>query len=235
MFTWGPRSSGGDPYWPNVALLLHCEGANGSATLVDSSSYAVNFTTSTSQHDISTARAKFGSSSLRVKNASPTSPPAWSGARFTPAAGGAFTFECWFDTTAAFNGTEAPPIIRILDNVNAEFIRVSQYALGNEINVRFGAADTETYHSFAPDGAGWVHIAIEMLAGTGYVYAGGALCRSYPLDGNGTGSWSVYVGAAQSGSGSNALTCHIDEVRFTSGVARYGAPFTPPTAAFPDN
>jgi hypothetical protein len=54
-------SDGTDPYWDNVVLLLLMEGADGSTTVTDEKGHTV---TAFGSAQLSTARAKFGSSSL---------------------------------------------------------------------------------------------------------------------------------------------------------------------------
>jgi hypothetical protein len=52
-----------DPYFSNVSLLLHGDGANGSTTIVDSSP-SPKTVTAVGNAQISTAQSKFGGSSL---------------------------------------------------------------------------------------------------------------------------------------------------------------------------
>lgn len=228
----------GDPYWQQVALLLHCEGADNSTLLVDSSRHAVNFTTDPVQANVSTAQAKFGAASLRVNRASGTSPPLWTGTRFTAAAGvaGALTFECWFKRVSNIDATESPPILRIHASDGAEIVRVSQYRnLGNDLQIRFGDADTASQIGYTPAADGWTHIAILLSAGTLRVCAEGVSLRtfSYGSFASGAPGWNAYVGAPPGGTGTGAIACYIDEVRYTTDVARYTSfPFTPPTAPF---
>ena len=63
----------GDPYVAgndsNTKLLLHCDGANGATTMVDSSLSPKTGFSFTGEAQISTAIKKFGKSSLRMGTA----------------------------------------------------------------------------------------------------------------------------------------------------------------------
>ena len=91
--------------------------------------------------------------------------------------------------------------------------------------------------AWTPTADTWYHIAVD-CDGSGQIriYLDGAVvasaARSAALVNNGT---SLYVGQEQSGGGSSRFRGHLDEMRITKGVARYGSGsgFTPPTAAFP--
>jgi hypothetical protein len=84
----------GDPYFSNVALLLHMDGSNGSTTIQDSSSNAR--TTSSVSGALSTSNKKFGTASFTGGDAN------WTGAYTSPIAS-AFTIEAWLYRSSASN------------------------------------------------------------------------------------------------------------------------------------
>jgi len=62
------ESVAADPYYNNVSLLLHGDGANGSTTIVDSST-SPKTVTAVGNAQISTAQSKFGGASLAFDGA----------------------------------------------------------------------------------------------------------------------------------------------------------------------
>ena len=56
------EAGGGDPYFANVSLLLHCDGSDASTTFTDSSSNGHTVTAS-NDAQIDTAQSKFGGAS----------------------------------------------------------------------------------------------------------------------------------------------------------------------------
>lgn len=63
-----PRAAAGeDPYWGNVSLLLHMDGADGSTSFPDSSSSG-RIMTAVGGAQVSTARKEYGSGSLYLNN-----------------------------------------------------------------------------------------------------------------------------------------------------------------------
>ena len=72
----------------------------------------------------------------------------------------------------------------------------------------------------------WYHIAIVRSSGSISLYLDGV---------KSTNSYSYTGAVTVSNIGYGALDGYMQDVRFTKGVARYTAAFTPPTAAFPLN
>lgn len=101
-FTGDVAAAAGDPDFASVALLLHFDGANGSTTITDSSSYA-DSKTSTSPIVLTTADSVWGGASLITPSgtSSGAAGATWApgDARFARASGVAYTIECWFKKT----------------------------------------------------------------------------------------------------------------------------------------
>jgi hypothetical protein len=98
-------SSGGDPYWYNVVLLDGFEGVNGSTGapgMTDQSPSAHGTATAHGSAQISTARSKFGSSSL-LNSGITSDYISWTGGTDFQFGSGKFTVECWVFPTLAGN------------------------------------------------------------------------------------------------------------------------------------
>jgi hypothetical protein len=75
----------------------------------------------------------------------------------------------------------------------------------------------------------WNHYAFTRQSGTGRIFKDGVLLASGTVSTN-YGQNGVAIGGSL-GSSTNG---YVDDFRFTVGVARYTADFTPPTAPYPD-
>ena len=86
---------GGDPFFANVSLLLHCDGSNGSTSFPDNSP-SPKTVTAASGAQVSTSVVKFGTGSVFM-NGGELQLPASNDFILT----GDFTLECWIYTTVA--------------------------------------------------------------------------------------------------------------------------------------
>jgi len=220
---------GGDPFFANVGLLLHLDGADLSTTITDSSSAARTCTTG-GTGSLITAQAKFGTASWSGTgsgNISVADNAAWAfGA-------GQFTVEAWVRPTSAVSGVRA---------IVAQFASTTNLGWefgfnGNTLNFFYSTTGTDTPSiggAYTPTLNAWVHIAADRDASNVLrVYAGGAVIASATVSATFFDSSRALV-VGNDGNFTRALVGQVDEVRITKGVARYGGAFTPPTAAFPD-
>lgn len=223
-----------DPYFLSVQLLLHGEGTNGGTVFTDSSRYARSLTVSGGAQT-STTQFKYGSASMRFDGSGDRL--SVSNAAF--ALGTAdFTIEMWlWPVTGGGGGSFARLILIGSDAVNGslflvrsgttnpaklELVRYESGAYTNIISAPAGTLANDT----------WQHVALTRSGNTWTLWLDGV---SY---GTGTSSFNVtqstlYI-AGNNGNNNN-FNCYMDELRITTGVARYTATFTPPAAAFPDN
>jgi hypothetical protein len=78
----------------------------------------------------------------------------------------------------------------------------------------------------------WIHMAFVKNGSTTTIYKNGVAIASST-----TGVWSSNTGTATfsvgGGASASDTNCYIDDLRITTGLARYTANFTPPTQAFP--
>ena len=230
---WQP-SAPNDPNFGNVKLLLHGEGANGSTTATDSSSYALTMTPSGSAK-IGTAQFKFGAASLDFNsgtNGAFTAPQS----SCTVAANENYTIEAWIYPTAIFNGGA----VGILEFAGSNAGTRISLALGrtgtrNTIAVNYNFSTSIVYHQGTVNLNEWTHIAMVRSSNVTHTYINGiksttGFNHSSALDNNST--LSLNIGPRQLG---DQNKFYLDEVRLTVGLARYTADFVPPTTAFPDS
>jgi hypothetical protein len=210
-----------DPFFANVVSLLHMDGSNGSTSFPDVKG---NTWAATGNAQVTTTSPKFGSGALLTDG---TGDWIQSG----PVAAydlisSDFTIEFWVNPTAVSG------LRFCFDLFTASTTGLCFYLNGT---------------GFSLDRGSTVILAVAGVFSAG-VYQHVAITRS----GN---SWRVFVDGVQKGStitaavaltssqtlriandkGNNfCMNGRIDDFRFTKGVARYTANFTPPAAAFPD-
>jgi hypothetical protein len=219
----------GDANFADVGLLLHGDGTSGSTTITDSSSNAVSVTAN-GNAQIDTAVKKFGTGSIEFDGSGDYL--SINGSTYPIDLSGDFTIEFfvrhkvatgnqkYIDTRSDTVGTTEALLIDINTNFRL-FIDGSDRLLGNA-----GAPSVNT----------WYHIAIVrsgtsikyFLNGTEELDYTQSTPRDYTLD----YVWEIGVNTSRI---TNYLNGYLDELRITSGVARYTSNFTSPTAAFLDN
>lgn len=205
-------TNGWDPYLSKVELLLHCDGADGSTTVTDSGPDA-RIVTPNGTVAISTAQSKFGGAScalLASGNLGVSSP-------FTLP--GDFTFEAFVYRTVAANFSQ---LVQFGNEAAGRFV-VQITSLG-EVQYDLYGTSSGTWTDRKVALNAWTHVVVQrsgsnLMCYIGGIAAGSALARSGTL-GN-TAALSLFSGNYDG---------YADEVRITTGVARYPIAFTPPTA-----
>lgn len=226
-----------DPYFANVALLLHADASNGSTTLVDSSSFGVNKTL-TVNSTISTADFKFGTSSVTyTKQEFGLNGNNWVGPQFSRATGEAYTIEFfWKHISSTYASTAAPFIFAFRDGPNTgTLVQLAKYSTSNLISFRIGVnPSTEVAMPLNQ----WNHIAVTFnSSNTVNLWLNGTSILSGTQTAT-TGVNGIFVLGSGDGSSTNGLSNasgYIDELRVTKGVARYTSTFTPPSEPFPNS
>ena len=211
----------GDPYWDNVALLLHGEGADGGTMITDSSSRG-RTPDSAYGTTTSTAQKKFGSTSL-YGTSSPTR-----GIQYSLSAGavndiltGDFTVELWFYSTAAITTNQVLFDLQLSIHFMLWFTTTGKLSL-NLNNTAIDGTTTVSQNA-------WHHVAWVKSGGTSKVYLDGVQELTTTVA---TSTPDVITIGSKAGFFN--FVGYIDDLRITRGIARYAANFTPPTAAFPD-
>ena len=225
-----PSGCGGDPncdpYWDNVVLLLHGDGADGSTDIVDSSQSGHAITVNGSAQ-ISTAQSKFGGASAYFGG---TGDYLDAGASTDFNFGtDDFTIEMFFYRASASGRMDLCG--RYLNLSTGFGISTSVYSAG-DVLFYFG-----TNALCISLGGLWTvgvfnHIAAAKSGQTLRMFINGALAASATTTLSISGGNSLKIGAA--GNATQLFLGYIDELRITKGVARYTADFTPPTAPFPN-
>jgi len=226
-----------EPYFHNNALLLHGDGTNGSTTFKDDS---INNHTITAYGNaqISTTQSKFGGSSIYLDGYGdylglPSSSDWATGTND-------FTLECWYYPVSKVQNY--PRIFQVgsaIWNTNDNWTLLDRH---NSANTKFawacfnlsGSTLVLTSSTTVSNNT-WYHLALVRDGSTFRLFVNGTQEDTYTNAGavtvsSATGAW---VGSA-AGAGDSTGNGYIDDLRFTKGVARYTANFTPPTSAFPD-
>jgi hypothetical protein len=227
---------GGDPYWNQVVLSLHCDGTNGSTTIVDSSNSAKTVTAA-GNAQITTTNPKFGTGAMLFDGTGDyaTVP---SSDDFTFGTGD-FTFEAWIRfPTGIFTGV-ANQYGRALFDCRPGAVQGPYMAGGLLTNRTFavsigtnGAGIVALYSTTVLNYDTWHHVAITRSGTTARLFIDGTIEDTETSSLNITQTV-IALGYNQFLSGLE-WKGSMDEIRVTKGVARYTSNFTPPTQAFPD-
>ena len=227
----GAESGGGgdvDPYFSNVSLLLHGDGANGSSSIIDSSNSGLTFV-NTGPVTVSTSEVKYGTGSLYFANNQHTLvSPASSAFAFGT---GDFTIEWWQRVVSPAWRYDFGLFFSIGNYGTSPHI---SFALGSTLIgvVNQAASGFSRSTARGTDGV-FHHVALVRSSGVTRFFYDGALIGVTDLTTGNFGNSILYLNRVSlySDSGvNNGL--HVDDLRITKGVAR--SSFTPPTAPFPD-
>lgn len=217
-----------DPYFKNVALLMSFNGANGSTSFTDDSSFARTVSVF-GDAQVSTAQSKFGGASLKLDGTGDylTVPndALWAlGTQY-------FTIEAFVQFVVTTN--DVALLSNWSSNVGFELSRSNFYnSLRTQIQNSNPAGG-----SWYPTAGQWYHVCFERGPTKWRTYIDGVMqgtgetgYQTIIVDPN---SNALHIGA-RPGPGS-MTACYMDELRFTLGVARYNSDsgFTVPTAPFP--
>ena len=211
-----------DPFFSNVSLLLHGNGANGSTTIIDSSP-SPKTVTAFGNAQISTTDPKYGTGSLLFDG---------TGDYFQTSADASlafetdnFTVECWCNPTVisqndglfTFGGQSSGLFVALFQ---------SNWTIGtagsNGTSMGSAAADLNT----------WRHVAVTRSGTSLRLFVDGTQKGSTLTSSTNLTDNQLKIGYYYSDT--FGFIGKIDEFRITKGIARYTANFTPPTAPFPD-
>lgn len=229
--TAGTFFASNDLFFENVSLLMKFEGTNASTTFLDGGLLAVPVT-AVGTAQISTARSRFGSSSLLT---------ATGGGNYANintnmtafAYPGDFTIEGWWWFNA--NNIGYQPLICAAAAQDA-----TAWALILETNntLTFYSSTTTVWNigvssTQVPTTGAWHHIAVTRSGSNVRMFYNGTQIGSTTSLNSIASGTSVRIGGYQFfPGGARSFGGNIDEVRITKGVARYTANFTPPSSEF---
>ena len=226
--------SAGETDFNRVSLLIPFDGSDTATSANDDSSNSHTITfAGTAQLD--TAQKKFGTASLLLDGDSDYVTVGDSDHLYFEADD--FTVECWVRFAALGNNTifshwangTATSMSYYLTYFNGSGILRLGYYLGGNL---------DTSYSWSPSTGTWYHIALERSGTTLKVYIDGtsviSVSASTTVLRNSEDPFRIGVfNDATTGSPSLDwyFNGHIDDLRITKGIARYGTNFTPPTSA----
>jgi hypothetical protein len=223
----GP-APGGDPNFADVSMLLHMEGAQDSTTFVDASLRANTFTITGTAAKITQLEKAIGLGSARFSSSYITTPVSQ-----------AFAFGPTDDfTVEGFFRAATLPSYQTMISMPANSGQtpvVPQFWIGlKSANLCLYYPSNPTIQSSVACVANtWYHFVLQRRGGVHELYQDGALVGTAALSINwGTPNTSMRLGA--NANGGEFFDGWLDEIRVTKGVARYSAPFTVPTEAYPD-
>ena len=220
-------STVGDVHFPNVSLLLACEGSNGSTTVTDSSNTNASITCIGSAQ-ISTAQSKFGNSSLGTASGDISI----STTNIFNFGTSDFTVEFWFYRTGLGSGNNF--IVDARPNGSNGNYFMLWMPSGTTAPQYYTASSSRITSSINLGTNAWTHIAVVRNSGTTTLYMDGVSGGSFSDSTNyvDTGGSTLGFWAGSSTSYSDYTTPgFFDDFRVTKGVARYTSNFTPPTSA----
>jgi hypothetical protein len=215
----------GDAYYPQVAALLHFDGTNGSTTITDNSKNNLTVT-SVNGAAISTAQSKFGGSSVFFDGTNDYLTVTNSGMFGS----GNWTIEFWVYAPA---GQTDKSIIEARNSAAGSGTTTGftiTMISPTEIRVYSGSELIKSTVSYVNQ---WVNICLVKNGSTTTMYVNGTNSGTTTSLGN-MSDTSFIIGAGYYGSVSlNAFgNFYMDELRITTGIARYTGNFTPSTTAF---
>jgi hypothetical protein len=219
-----------DPDYAKVSLLLHGDGADGSTVFTDNAPTPKAVTASGSAA-ISTAQSKFGGASLGLTGGFLSV----ADSADLDTSTGDFTIEFWLrPASLAANAI----LFNKASGTSAGYPYQGYVsAAGGVVFRAYNASSQELFTLTTAGGlvavGAWTHLAFVRSGSTFAVYVNGVSAGSATYAGSlPVNTQPMSIGAYSNGS--YPFSGHIDDFRFTKGVARYTANFTPPTEAFPD-
>ncbi len=222
-----------DPNFDNVSLLLSGKGANGSTTILDSSNN--NFSvTANNGAQISTAQAKFGSSSIEFLSSATTGLSVSPNTDFQFGTGD-WTVEAWiYQRSLSAYAT----LFEVGNHLNANSFLITTGAYNGTGLLVYSSAyfNAPTRGTFITNQ--WQFVTISRQGNSLYFSVDGTVDAPVAFNRNLTSTATVSVGYPyglnpNAGNPGYKFDGYISNLRITKGVARYTENFDVPTAPFP--
>ena len=209
---------GSDPYFSNVALLLHGDGNFFDYSPLGAAMTSVGIVNDSIVYKFGTGSIKSPTDGASNYLQTPTNANYIFGARFT--------FEFWVNPISLPTGTNQR---RVAVTTTGGQI----YLNGTIVGWTFGAGQSTSIGY--PTIGQWSHMAFCYDGTTQYIFINGILAGSaiYTTPPSTTSSNIRCPGSFDAGN--DSLAAYFDEIRFTQNVCRYTSNFTIPTSAFPNS
>lgn len=234
------RGIAGDPYYANVALLLHAEGTGSVTTgnLIDNGPNNLSATSVTGGSLTYLSPAKWGSSSI---GGASSSVALYADSALWAFGSGDWTIECW-----VYNSTAAGGFVQgqtqffmgqsngLLSVANSAW-GLGYTAIGKPYVSIIGASQTpyDMTGTTTLSSDTWHHIAATRVGSTVRLFLNGAVEATNTISEamqDVPGPLAI-CGYGNSGAPYNGVAL-IDDIRITKGVGRYSGSYTVPAAAF---
>ena len=219
-----------DPHFSNVLLLAGFDGADGATATIDESLFARTLIF-IGNAQLDTARQKFGTASLLLDGAGDYLRTSHVTGHFTCNAD--FTVEAWIYRTET--AVENRDVILSKYSSFASDGFTFQIFTGGFLNFALGTSagfQSVTSTAVIPLNT-WTHVAASKQGSTLRLFINGVNDGTLNVAGTpGDNTAQLYIGR-DSIATNRDFAGHIDELRWTHGVARYISNFTPPALPFP--
>lgn len=223
-----------DPYWANVVTMLHGD------TLTDSSSQAL--TLANTGVTVDTTTKKYGTGSLYFNRAAYLRTPYAAGFNTLT---GDFTYEAFLYISSngnLYGGAYGMTLISSMTQIDGFSILIegSASTIGTGITIEDRINATDLVQPVIPASLQkntWFHLAVVRSGTSILIFIDGTLVNTltgFTRSISHSNSYMYYGRSVDVFSWERQFYGYMDEVRFTKGVARYTASFTPPTKAFPN-
>jgi hypothetical protein len=232
-----------DPYFANVSLLLTGQGTDGSSAIVDSSSNAWTIANSSNLVKYNATSPQVGSTSMRFSGTGNyLRIPQTGVANF---GSGNFTIEGWmkfdsFASTQTILWLNGAPGINVFAGIRVDLNNTSPGLFRQLIGYTGTSWATSTlYTTTVMSTNTWYYYTMVRNGTTIKVYVNGVAEATYTVGANSIYSaaenWisAKNTGTALSPTVYQPITGYIEQLRITTGVARYTADFTPPNTLMP--
>lgn len=210
-----------------TTTLLHFDGADGSSVFTDASMRGVTFSVG-GNAKLTTAQSVFGGASLFVADSGTGGYIYCDNDATAFTLPGDFSIECWINIA---NTSSQRVVWDTRPTTSGAGITV-EISTGEQWRVY--VAGTQRFLSAAMSVNAWHHLALCRAAGTIRAFLDGVSFGTPYADATIFSDNKLTIGSYidQRGLLSNSFRGYLDEFRFTKGLARYTANFTPPSAAF---
>lgn len=222
-------ASSQDPYHDQVAFLAQFDGAEGSRVFNDTTGFGGS-ASSTGTARVSATNKLFGTGSLTLDGSSTVTYPYSVGASATSD----FTVEFWVRLTSNGSANWATMVdggfsFAKFDGSTGSWMGNATTAV-HDLYLQAGGTNVNSQKLIIARAAQWRdglwhHVAVSRQGGVLRGFIDGA----QPMPSIAGANWAYPMRPVVLGWGTNG---GIDDMRVTNGVARYTAPFTPPSSAF---